>query len=412
MQSNAKINNKRLRKKLKTMIYYQPMDVILFIRMYASKRPVYTERLTGAMDCARERGWRIQTVDKPTPDKIAALLDLWHPCGVIVENGSYRNNHSVSQFLKIPVVFLDQDYETLEYKKGLFGCVGHNPVATAQLAAKELLSLDCAAYAYVPNFTPISWSHNREVEFSKVLSLHGKTPFCFSSRQKAEDMASWHRNLRRFLKQLPKPCGVFAANDPVGESVLVACSDIGLSVPEEVAVVGVDDYAMICENTTPTLSSVALDFTGAGRMSVELLEKLVHSRTNTFEVRTFGVLGLHRRASSRRLRRNDPGVAKVLELIRTKACDGLGAEQALGEMKCSRRLAEMRFRQATGHSPLEEIQIRRLECACEMLSSTNHTVEAIAAMCGYGSAVFLQKLFRRHMGVTPREWRAQNRKRA
>ena len=386
------------------------MDLILFIRTYSSKRPVYTQRLTGAMDCARERGWRIQAVDKPTPDKIAALIDLWHPCGVIVENGSYKNNYSISQFLKIPVVFLDQDYETLEHKKGRFGCVGHNPEATAQLAAKELLSLDCAAYAYVPNFIPISWSHNREVEFSKVLSLHGKAPFCFSSRQKAEDMAGWHRNLRRFLKHLPKPCGVFAANDPVGESVLVACSDIGLSVPEEVAVVGVDDYAMICENTMPTLSSVALDFTSAGRMSVELLHDLICCPKASMPiVRTYGVLGLHRRASSRRLHGNNPEVAKVLELIRKKACEGLSAEQALGEMKCSRRLAEMRFRQATGHSPLEEIHARRLERACEMLSSTHHTIETIATMCGYGSAVFLQKLFRRHMGVTPREWRAQNR---
>jgi LacI family transcriptional regulator len=104
-------------------------------------------------------------------------------------------------------------------------------------------------------------------------------------------------------------------------------------------------------------------------------------------------------------------VVRALELIRTKACEGLSAEQVLSEMKCSRRLAEIRFRQATGHSPLEEIQIRRLERACEMLSSTNNTIEAIAAMCGYSSAVFLQKLFRRHIGITPREWRAQNRPR-
>ena len=222
-------------------------------------------------------------------------------------------------------------------------------------------------------------------------------------------MADWHVNLREFLKQLPKPCGVFAANDPVGESALVSCADVGLSVPEEVAVVGVDDYAMICENTMPTLSSVVPDLTGAGRMSVELLHDLIRSPMTAPVIRTFGVLGLHRRASSRRLRENNPAVARVLELIRTKACEGLSAEQALAEMKCSRRLAEMRFRQATGHSPLEEIQARRLERACEMMASTDNTIESIATMCGYGSAVFLQKLFRRHMGVTPREWRAQNR---
>ena len=70
----------------------------------------------------------------------------------------------------------------------------------------------------------------------------------------------------------------------------------------------------------------------------------------------------------------------------------------------------MRFRLATGKSPLEAIHDRRLERACELLSVTNSSVEVIANMCGYGSAVFLQKLFRRNLGVTPSEWRAQSRR--
>jgi LacI family transcriptional regulator len=174
--------------------------------------------------------------------------------------------------------------------------------------------------------------------------------------------------------------------------------------------VGVDNYDIVCENTTPTLSSVALDFVDAGRISVRLLEKLVHSRRNAFEIRTFGVLGLVRRASSLRLKRNFPGVTQAIEAIRTKACEKINVETALSGMNCSRRLAEMRFRLATGKSPLEAIHDRRLERACELLSVTNSSVEAIANMCGYGSAVFLQKLFRRHLGVTPSEWRTQNRR--
>jgi LacI family transcriptional regulator len=350
-------------------------------------------------------------VDKPNLDKVDSLIDLWHPRGVIIEGWHGANQFPSPFFRHLPVVYIDHDNKTSSHTKDRVGYVEHDPKSTAKIAAKELLSLDCAAYAFIPNFIPMSWSSNREAAFRETLALHDKTLLSFPSLSKSEDMARWHENLRDFLKHIPKPCGVFAANDYVGESVLVACADIGLSVPDEVAVVGVDDYATICENTMPTLSSIALDFIGAGRLSVELLEKLIHSESPAFEVCTFGITGFTRRASSRRLRRNYPEVVRALEQIRTKACEGLSAVQVLSEMKCSRRLAEMRFRQATGHSLLEEIQTHRLERACELLASTDSSVEAVANMCGYGSAVFLQKLFRRHMGVTPREWRAQNRPR-
>ena len=384
------------------------MDSILFVRTYSNKRPAYSERLTGAMSAAHEREWRIQTVDKPNHGKISDLLDLWRPRGAIVESATDTKRFPAHLFGGIPVVYLEAPHVDLERMKGRIGCVEHDPEATAMTAAKELLFGDCASYAFIPNFFNVPWSRTREAAFRNTLNLHDTTLSSFKFSRKTEDMARWHKELCEFLKRLPKPCGIFAANDYVGESVLVACAEIGLSVPDDVSVVGVDNYDMVCENTAPTLSSVALDLVGAGRMSVELLEKLVRSQKNAFEVRTFGVLGLVRRASSIRLRRNDPEVSKALELIRKKACEGLDAKQALSCMKCSRRLAEKRFRLATGHSPLEEIQSRRIDRACELLASTDSSVEAVANMCGYGSAVFLQKLFRRRLGLTPSEWRTRN----
>lgn len=384
------------------------MDTILFIRTFSNNRPSYTERLTGAIDSARKHNWRIQTVDKPNHHKIADLLDLWHPCGAICELARDAQHFPSAVFGGIPVVYVDACRDDVVHMKGKIGYVEHDPVATARTAAKELLSNDCAAYAFIPNFSPAPWSVSRETAFKEALALHGKTPLSFQFRRKAEDMARWHKDLCGFLKRLPKPCGVFAANDYVGESVLVACADVGLSVPDDISVVGVDNYAVICENTTPTLSSVAPDLAGAGRMSVELLEKLIHSRAETVATCTFGVLGLIRRASSHRLRRNYPGVAQALEKIRTMACEGLSSKQALSCMNCSRRLAEMRFRLATGQSALEAIHARRLERACELLAATDSSVEAIANMCGYDSAVFLQKLFRRKLGVTPSAWRLRS----
>ena len=385
------------------------MDSILFVRTYSNKRPAYSERLSGAMSVAHEYDWRIQTVDKPNHGKISALIDLWHPHGAIVESAADAQRFPSSLFGGIPVVYLDAHHSDIARMDGRIGCVEHDPNATARIAAKELLSGDCASYAFIPNFFAVPWSRAREAAFRETLALNGKEPVSFQFKRKTEDMTRWHIDLCDFLKRLPKPCGVFAANDYVGESVLVACAEIGLSVPDDVSVVGVDNYDMVCENTTPTLSSVAPDFTGAGRMSVELLEKLIHSRKNILEVRTFGVLGLVRRASSVRLRRSYPGIAQALETIRTRACEGVSSRQVLSCMKCSRRLAEVHFRLATGQSPLEAIQARRFERACELLSASDSSIKAVANMCGYGSAVFLQKLFRRRTGLTPSEWRARNR---
>lgn len=365
--------------------------------------------LSGAISVAHEYGWRIQTVDKPNHGKISALIDLWHPRGAIVESAADAKRFPSPLFGGIPVVYLDAHHSDLAHMDGRIGYVEHDPNATARIAAKELLSRDCASYAFIPNFVAVPWSRVREAAFRETLALNDRDPFLFQFGRKTEDMARWHKDLCDFLKRLPKPCGVFAANDYVGESVLIACADIGLSVPDDVSVVGVDNCDIVCENTIPTLSSVAPDFVDAGRISVRLLAKLVHSRKNAFEIRTFGVLGLVRRASSLRLKRNFPGVAQAIETIRTKACEKINVETALSGMNCSRRLAEMRFRLATGKSPLEAIHDRRLERACELLSVTDSSVEAVANMCGYGSAVFLQKLFRRRFDVTPSEWRKRNR---
>lgn len=384
------------------------MDTILFLRIKAAP-PTHHERLAGILAYARERSWRVQIIEKPDANKVASLLDLWHPRGVIVESPEAAERYPASLFPGLPVVYLSPAWGTMPYATGRIGCVENDPDATARLAAKELLSLDCAAYAFVPYFVPLSWSDRRGRAFRDVMGLHGIRPRCFLSRRGAEDRVAWHNDLLDFLKGLPRPCGIFAASDLVAETVLVACTDIGLAVPDDVAVVGVDDYEAICENTVPTLSSVALDFAGAGRASAELLDELLKSPSATPTIRTFGVRGLTRRASTRRLPQGDAEVAKALELIRVKACEGLHARDVLGVMGCSRRLAEMRFRSATGQSPLEAIHARRLECACEMLAETDRTVEAVANMCGYGKAAFLQRLFRRRFGVTPVEWRKRSR---
>ena len=98
-----------------------------------------------------------------------------------------------------------------------------------------------------------------------------------------------------------------------------------------------------------------------------------------------------------------------MELIRREACNGLTAREAMKGIKGSRRLFEMRFREAMGHSILDEILSVRLERVCHLLSSTDTPIGAMAAFCGFKSDIALSKLFRRRFGMSLLAWRRQNR---
>ena len=386
------------------IVYTIGMDTVLFIRTLSTRQPTINERLQGVCRYAQDHGWRIQTADRPTQAQIKRLIALWHPCGIIVESGSRKNIYPPRLFGSLPFVYLDRDSETAANCH----CVEHDPVQTAETAAKELLSLECATYAYIPCFDNVSWSVNRGKAFQEVMRLHGRQIRVLRYAAKADEV-SCQPQLRQFIRDLRKPCGIFAVNDHMGYEVLSACAAEGVSVPDEVAVVAVDNQEIFCENAVPPLSSVALDFYGSGVASAELLDKIIHGQTTCGECRRFGVTGLVRRASSRRLRVVDAPVSAALETIRLHACERLSSVDVLRSFDCSRRQAEMRFKKATGNSILEEIHRIRFVRACELLRTTRTSVEAVANMCGYTHAVFLVKLFRRFTGQSPDEWRRQDR---
>ena len=379
------------------------MDTVLFIRTLSTRQPTINERLHGVCRYAQDHGWRIQTADRPTQAQLRKLVALWQPCGIIVESGSRKNVYPPRLFGKLPFVYLDRDSETA----ASCHCVEHDPVQTAQIAAKELLSLDCSAYAYIPSFHAVSWSANRGKAFQEIMRLHGQDVHVLKHSEKAADEVSGQPRLRQFIRALPKPCGIFAVNDHMGYEVLSACAAEGVSVPDEVAVVAVDNQEIFCENAVPPLSSVALDFYGAGFASAELLDKIIQGHAQKGECRRYGITGLVRRASSRKLQVIDAHVSAALETIRKHACEGISSADILKDFGCSRRQAEIRFKNATGNSVLEEIHRVRFSRACELLRTTRMGVTAVANMCGYTHAVFLVKLFRRFAGKSPDEWRKQ-----
>jgi len=180
-------------------------------------------------------------------------------------------------------------------------------------------------------------------------------------------------------------------------------------VPDDIAVVGVDNDLTICENTTPTLSSVFPDFEGGGYLAAELLENLLRGIRGKPRHLTYGIRGVIQRRSSLHLRRSDQLIATAVEFIRLNACAGITVPDVAGHLNVSRRYAECHFRAVLGRSILNEIQNRCLERICALLRETNQPIRQIGESCGYDSETYLKTLFKRRFGMTMRDYRLRAR---
>ncbi len=379
------------------------MDTILYFQSQSKTNAA--EKLGGVQDVAAKCGWLVQMVPGlPPPRRLKALKDFWRPVWAIVECGGSEATVSPSMFGDLPVVFFDHDPSCLP--RNAF-CVTHDSAATARMAARELMRSDATAFAYVPYPKRRFWSEERERGFVSALSLNGRACHIFSGRGSASDLTRYQRELRAFVAGLPKPCALFAANDAIASEVLSAALFVNVKVPDDLAVIGVDDAHDICEHTSPTLSSVKPDFRRGGELAALLLaarlrdkERFCGSRR-----RVFGPLMVVPRASTRRLAAHDAVVLEAIELIRREACSGLTAARVLSRFPCSRRQAEVRFRKATGHSVLDEIHEVQLACAKDLLQDASLPIKAISDFCGFENPNSLRKFFKAQTGKTMSAWR-------
>lgn len=217
------------------------------------------------------------------------------------------------------------------------------------------------------------------------------------------------RQIEPWLKRVPKPCGIFAVCDWIGADVISAAIHLGLRIPEDVAVVGVDNDEDICQMTTPPLTSIATDWEKGGFMCGEVLDHRMRNPDAPPMRKAFGELGVIRRAStSPSTIRVDPRVANASRYIREHACEGIGVDDVVRHMGCSRRLAMMKYLAATGRSIFAEIREAQFEKVLVLLSRRDIQIGALADRCGWKSPTALRSYFEKRLGMTMREWRARN----
>jgi len=375
--------------------------VLFFV--YTNKY-ICANRIEGARRYAERVGWNLQAIDcNSGPEKIdfREILDFWKPIGVIAECGGGDVDNLRRAARGLPIVYLDDDPSS----EGRDFFVNSNSAKVGEIAARELLSMGVPDYAFVGWRRPRFWSEDRRRAFEAALRVHGKGCAVFDCPATATDAAR-RSLLSAWLKDLPKPCGLFAANDPAAEDVLQVAVALGIRVPDDLAVIGVDDDPVICERTNPSLTSIRLDFEHGGYLCAELLDRRLKDPSLRQATLIFDPIFVARRASTRRFPQCDRRVVRAIELIRRKACDGVGTPDVAREMGLSRRMAEIVFRRQTGHSIHDEIAAVRMERVESLLRNPRQEIGAIAGLCGWASGAVLRKLFKdRHDGLSMREWR-------
>lgn len=378
------------------------MKTVLFFRLLWR---LSSRSTNGIYQYARKAGWRVRIIEcgrnAPSPWQ---AIDGWRADGCIVD-GLFLGRMGWSQdvFGDLPTVFIDASRATMACP---YSGVENDAAECSNMAMDELLALDYDNYAYTDFMEQTGWSEMRCRVFERRVAAARKKGHVFLVGVKDDVRKdAFYGGLDSWIASLPRPCGIFAANDRVAEMVLSACRCENIAVPESIAVVGVDDDETICENVEPTLTSVRPDFEGCGHKAAELLNKIMKRPNRGPEIVRYGCQKVVRRNSTRVFKQGYAAVRDAVEYVRLNACRGIAPADVLAKMGGSRRSAEARFRDFTGRSVGEEIAMVRIAVAKALLADPSVPIDMIHTRCGYEDPSSLRRAFRKAVGVSLREYR-------
>ncbi len=369
------------------------MKMILFFQ--STTRKSWRQKLDGILRYAKGHDWFVQLVERfATASDVRCALENWSPAGCLVDRAMSNGRAPDSVFRGFPTVYLDQNPKMPSSEHP---CLLHDSAATAALAVQELLALGCRSYAYLGTEKGFNWDAPRLESFKA------------DAKRAGHSVAVLHRkSLVAALRSLPKPCGILGANDYCAMEAYHATTKAGLSIPDDIAIAGIDNDEALCESVSPGLTSVEPDFEGAGWRLGEMLSE---EMAGASDVRTehYGPLRIVRRGSTSADRSQSRPVRHALEYLRRHGCErGISIDAVATAMGCSRSLATSRFRKETGRTILDEIHDVRFRNMCDLLSRSSLPVAMVVERSGYESDGFAKKLFLSRTGMTMREYRTQH----
>lgn len=363
------------------------------------------EILRGIISYAQEhRHWSIY-LEEEASQWVPDLRD-WDGDGLIV-NFDFQKAANAVRDLPKPVVGFGGGRGWYDPNSGV-PYVSTGDERMGQLAAEHLLERGLTQFAFCgyPSTQTNLWMENRASGFIQRLAEEGFD--CHVYRGRSASVRRWSRvqqGLVAWLRTLPTPIGVMGCYDSRARHVLKACQSLGLRVPDDVAVVGVDNNPLTCELAEPQLSSVEQGYFGIGYTAATLLDQLMQGKKPDPLVHCVEPTGVVSRQSTNLLYVQDPPVAAALRLIRDGACNGMHADRVARELCLSRSTLDKRFKKTIGRTVDQEVRRVRLARAKELLVRSDLPLREVARLAGYGNEQYLARVIRDASDTTPARYR-------
>lgn len=335
----------------------------------------------------------------PTPKWLAE----WSGDGIISRSSDPKLVNSV-RARNIPTIDLTDFRDDLGLPR-----IWADHQAIGRMAAAHFLERGFSKFAFC-GFSDHLWSKGRRDGFLNAVRPLDPSPRVFESPWNPADFQPWDKeraDLADWLLKLPKPIALLACNDVSGQLILDVCREHSLAVPEEIAVLGVDDDEILCRFCDPSLSSVVPNSYTIGYEAASALDQLMRGQPLAWSERTIPPLRVVTRQSTDILAIDDPIIAQAVHQIRQYACTGLTIPDVLAKIPLSRSVLERRFRKFLGHSPQAEIRKVKIQRVKQLLTESDLTLERIASLTGFEHPEYLNVLFRREVGETPGRYRSR-----
>ena len=362
--------------------------------------PQSARLLKGVMAFAKAKGgWTLARL----PESVFWISHIkgWKGDGIMAWVPTRQDARLIRKF-GVPTVHLGGGLP-----EGILPRVMTDNVAIGRMAAEHLLECRFKRFAFVARKGSYAVAE-RLRGFAEMLAAAGFKPMVFEVPSFSEDWRTWvkaTKALERFLGEIPRPFAVMGCDDMRAKMALDTCDVLGLKVPDEVGIVGVDNNEFVCEFSSPTLSSVQRADFETGYRAAELLDRLMNGAGHDGCDVLLPPPGVAKRMSTRVLAVEDPLVRMTLDYIRDHIEEPFGAERLVEISGTSRRWLERRFKSEMHCTLHEHLTRARLESAKEMiLGGEKRRMLDIAAACGFPSATRFRLLFKRIEGTTPRAY--------
>ena len=315
----------------------------------------------------------------------------------------------------LPVVAVGSSFENPAHYPDGVPYIATDNTKLVGLAYTHLIGAGLTHFALysLPPANEHRWAHQRELAFAKLRAADGCTRERIDTeiyRGLSTSAPTWNQaidQLTQWLHALPKPVGIIAVTDARARHLLQACLIAGIPVPEEVAIIGIDNDPLTRTLTRIPLSSVIQGTEEMGRTAAHLLHQMLHGARFPGQRILVPPVGINVLDSTKHQPLASPYVARARHFIRQYACQGIRTEQVADYVGVSRSSLEEHFRRELGCTVHQDILRQKLDVAKALLSQRDVSSAEVAIRCGFKSVQYMHAVFRRELGCTPREYQAR-----